>query len=168
MQTLIAWTADYTLFVVAAAAALSWLMTRRSEKVAYAATAVVAMGLVSVLVKVAGVLCSDPRPFVVDHVTPLISHSIDNGFPSDHTALAAAVATVVFLRRRAAGVVLLALSALLGVSRVFALVHHWPDVLAGAAIGVVSGAVAHLLVTAGGRYVRRSGAPAITSTQQGI
>ena len=168
MQTLIAWTADYTLFVVAAAAALSWLMTRRSEKVAYAATAVVAMGLVSVLVKVAGVLWSDPRPFVVDHVTPLISHSIDNGFPSDHTALAAAVATVVFLRRRAAGVVLLALSALLGVSGVFALVHHWPDVLAGAAIGVLSGAVAHLLVTTGGRYVRRSGAPAITSSQQGI
>lgn len=143
-------------------------MTRRSEKVAYAATAVVAMGLVSVLVKVAGVLWSDPRPFVVDHVTPLISHSIDNGFPSDHTALAASVATVVFLRRRSAGVVLLALSGLLGVSRVFALVHHWPDVLAGAAIGVPSGAVAHLLVTAGGRNFRRSGAPAITSTQQGI
>lgn len=166
MNTFIAWVADYTLFVVAAVAAVTWLRTQRRDKLRYAVEAVLAMGLVAALVKIAGALWTDPRPFVVDQVTPLISHSVDNGFPSDHTALAAAVATVVLFRHRRWGIGLLGLTAVLGASRVIALVHHWPDILAGVALGVLAGGIAHLLVTAGRRFSRTSGTSPKTSTQQ--
>lgn len=146
MNTLIGWVADYALVVLAVAAAVSWLRSPRTDKLPYAATTVLALGLVAVMVKAAGAVWTDPRPFVVDHVAPLISHSVDNGFPSDHTALAAAVATVVFFRHRRLGIGLLALTVVLGASRVFALVHHWPDIIGGLAIGVAAGAAAHLLI----------------------
>jgi undecaprenyl-diphosphatase len=100
--------------------------------------------LVSVGVKVAGRLWTDPRPFVVDHIVPLISHPADNGFPSDHTALATAVAAVVLLWHRRAGAALLVLAVLIGTARVGAHVHHWPDIIAGFAIGVVCAALGGL------------------------
>ena len=97
------------------------------------------------LVKVAGTAWTDPRPFVVDHSTPLIAHSVDNGFPSDHTALAAAIALVVLAWHRRTGVLLLLLAAVLGASRVLAGVHHVPDVVAGYALGILAGGVAVLV-----------------------
>lgn len=142
MNSLIALGANVLLFVVAAGAGLSWLRSPRADRVGYAVAGVLAAGLAGVFTQVAGLLWQNPRPFVVDHVQPLISHSVDNGFPSDHTALAFAVATVVVLRDRVTGGVLLVLAGLLGGCRVLALVHHWPDIIAGAALGIGAGVAA--------------------------
>ncbi|HET8766698.1 MAG TPA: hypothetical protein VFM86_05165, partial [Pedococcus sp.] len=79
MDTLIRLTATYALYAVALVAAVSWLRSPRQTKAPYAVAAVLAAGLVGVLVKVAGTAWTDPRPFVVDHTTPLIAHSVDNG-----------------------------------------------------------------------------------------
>ena len=84
----------------------------------------------------------------MDHSTPLIAHGVDNGFPSDHTALAAAVAVVVLAWHRRTGALLLVLAALLGTSRVLAGVHHVPDVVAGYAVGLVAAVAAVLLARA--------------------
>src|SRR5450759_1812246 len=86
-----------------------------------------------VLIKVAAAIYTDPRPFVVDlSIKPLFAHPADNGFPSDHTALAATVALVVMMYRRWLGAGLLAAGIVLGAARVAAHVHHAPDIARGA------------------------------------
>ncbi len=145
MSTLVALAASFLLYVVALGAGLAWLRGPRDERLPFAVAGVTAAVAVGVLVKVAGALWSDPRPFVVDHVVPLIGHGVDNGFPSDHTALAFAVSLVVVTRDRMVGAVLLGLSVLLAAARVAALVHHVPDVVGGAAIGAVAAALGVLV-----------------------
>jgi undecaprenyl-diphosphatase len=140
--------ANFALYAVGLAAVGAWLRTPRPQKPAFAVAGVVAAALVAVGVKVAGAIWTDPRPFVVDHTVPLIKHSVDNGFPSDHTALAAAVAAVVLLWHRRTGAALLVVAALLGASRVAAHVHHWPDVFTGFAIGLVCAALGALVARA--------------------
>ncbi len=138
MTTLVTTAATFLLYVVAAGALLAWLRAPRAGRLSFAVAGVVAAAAVGVLVKLAGVFWTDPRPFVVDHVAPLIPHGADNGFPSDHTALAFAVSLVVLTRDRVVGGVLLLLSVALAAARVAALVHHVPDVVGGALIGGVS------------------------------
>jgi hypothetical protein len=63
-------------------------------------------------------------------------------FPSAHAATAFAAATSIYERRGAGeGIPALALAGLTGLGRVEARRHHWHDVLAGAAIGGLSGLV---------------------------
>jgi len=89
----------------------------------------VALVIMVVLIKVAAAIYTDPRPFVVDpSIEPLFAHPADNGFPSDHTALAATVALVVMMYRRWLGAGLLAAGIVLGAARVAAHVHHAPDI----------------------------------------
>lgn len=145
MNALTRLVAEYALYAVALAALVAWLRTPRDQKVPFAAAAVIAMVLVGVAVKTAGALWVDPRPFVVDHTTPLIAHNADNGFPSDHTALATAIAAVVFAWHRRVGAALLVVAVLLGASRVAAHVHHVPDIVVGIAIGLVAAAIGVLV-----------------------
>ena len=152
MDSLTVAVAQYVLFVVAAAALLLWVLAAGRERVVLAVEVVVAALVVAVLVKVAGQLHADPRPFVVDpSVRPLFAHPADNGFPSDHTALASAVALVVLCHRRWLGVVLLALAVAIGVTRVAAHVHHVQDIVAALVIGAVAAFVGVLV----GRAVDR-------------
>jgi undecaprenyl-diphosphatase len=100
---------------------------------------VVGLVAVAVLVKVAGALHSDPRPFVQDpSVHPWFSHSADDGFPSDHAAVGAVTSFVVVRRRVGLGSVMLVATALLAAARVVAHVHHVQDVVAGGVIGLVA------------------------------
>ncbi|MEP6816647.1 MAG: phosphatase PAP2 family protein [Marmoricola sp.] len=145
MDSLVVAVAKYGIFVVAAGALLVWLIVARGEKVPLAVKAVVAMLVVAVGVKVAGALHTDPRPFVVNpSLKPLFAHPADNGFPSDHTALTSAVALVVLLHRRWAGLALLVVSLAIGASRVAAHVHHTQDIVAGLVIGAVAALIAAL------------------------
>jgi undecaprenyl-diphosphatase len=79
--------------------------------------------------KVAGLLYFNPRPFVISHVAPLIPHAADNGFPSDHTLLAAVIAAVVTKYNWRLGLVLWVVALLIGIARVLAGVHHSIDVV---------------------------------------
>lgn len=138
--------AQYALFAVALAAVVAWLLAPRTGKVAMAVQVVVAAIAVGVLVKTAGAVHTDPRPFVANpSLRPLFAHPADNGFPSDHTALATAVAAVVAVHRRVLGAVLLVVALLIGASRVAANVHHWQDIAAGFVIGLVAAALGVLV-----------------------
>ena len=138
--------AQYALYVVAAAAAVVWLMATRSDKVSLAVEAVVAMAMVAVMVKVAGAIHVDPRPFVQNPaVKPLFSHPADNGFPSDHTALATAISVVVWQYQRRVAWAMVVLSVLIGVARVAAHVHHTQDIVAALIIGLAAAAGAVVL-----------------------
>jgi undecaprenyl-diphosphatase len=143
-------TADYGLYVLAAAAGVVWLTLPRADKFRMAGVGLLAMALLAVLVNVAGAVWSDPRPFAVDGTTPLIPHPADNGFPSDHATAAAAAATVVAIWRIRTGIVLWLLAGAVAASRVAVHVHHVPDVLAGLVLGAAAalgGLAAHRVLT---------------------
>lgn len=164
MQTLIVLVATYGLFVVVAGAALAWLREGWSGRTQMVVAGVVALIVVGVMIKVGSMLWTDPRPFVVDGRAPMIAHPADNGFPSDHSAMAAVVAGAVLWWRRRLGLALLVVAVLVAAARVAARVHHVPDVAAGLAFGLVAAAVgiavSRLLVARSWWPVRdRSGAP---------
>jgi undecaprenyl-diphosphatase len=98
-------------------------------------------GIAYLLAKLTANWISDPRPFIETGKPPLISSALDNGFPSDHTLLVAAVAAVVTLANWKIGLVFWALALVIGLARVYAGVHHMLDiagsfVLVGLAMGL--------------------------------
>lgn len=97
-----------------------------------------ALTLSFVLGKVASGVIENPRPFVVSDITPLVQHIADNGFPSEHTLLVATIACLIYLYHRGAGLLLMALSLLVGIGRVLAEVHHVLDVAGSFVIAAVS------------------------------
>lgn len=146
MNNLISTFAQYLLFVVLAAATVFWLSLPGRDKVGLAVQAIASLVLVVVLIKVAATLYTDPRPFVADpSIRPLFAHSADNGFPSDHTAVAATVAFLVMIYHRWFGAGLLAASLVLGASRIAAHVHHVPDIVAGVLIAALAVALASVI-----------------------
>ncbi|WP_169735682.1 phosphatase PAP2 family protein [Intrasporangium oryzae] len=153
MQTLIVLMATYGLFLIVAGAAFAWLRAGWTDRTRMVVAGVVALVAVGVLIKAGSMLWTDPRPFVVDGRPPMIAHPADNGFPSDHSAMAAVVAGTVLWWRRRLGLALLVLAVLVAASRVAARVHHVPDVTAGLAFGLVAAAVG---VIVSGLLVSRS------------
>lgn len=143
MDALVVALAQYLPLLVPVAAAVVWFTLPTGAKVALAFQAVVALVVVAGLIQLAAALHTDPRPFVVDpSVVPLFPHPADNGFPSDHTALASTVGLLVLLHRRRVGLVLLVAGILGGAARVLAHVHHVQDIVAGVAIAGVTVAIA--------------------------
>ncbi|MDY6769027.1 MAG: phosphatase PAP2 family protein [Candidatus Nanohaloarchaea archaeon] len=100
-------------------------------------------------------LISRPRPSVID---PLITTGVHTAaFPSGHTTLAFALATVLEQELDGANYYLYGLAAVVGVSRLYLGLHYPGDVVAGAAVGVVSGLLVHRyrehLLAAADRYI---------------
>lgn len=168
VNTLTVLVAQYLLYVLALVAVLVWLTLGRRDKLVLAGQTVLGLALVLIGIKVAGSLHTDPRPFVQAHVQPLFAHVADNGFPSDHSAAGALLATLIFAYRRRIGVLIGVGAVLIGSARVIAKVHHVQDIAAGLLIGVLAallsvwviGRVAPLierrLVERRGAAVRRS------------
>ena len=80
----------------------------------------------------------DPRPFIITHFDPIVSHIPDNGFPSDHTALTFLIALIIYLFNRKLGLFLFLISILVSISRVYVGLHHFVDVLAGILLAIVA------------------------------
>ncbi len=94
---------------------------------------------------VGGALYNDPRPFTTSHVSPLIPHAADNGFPSDHALLAAALVALVASVDLWWAPALVLLAVLVDWARVGAGIHHVVDV-AGSSLLVALAAIIALLV----------------------
>lgn len=86
-----------------------------------------------------------PRPFVEHKVNLLLQHADAGAFPSGHAAFYFAIATIVFLYNKKAGILFFIASFLISLGRVFVGIH-WPaDILAGAAVGILSGLLIYKL-----------------------
>ena len=109
-------------------------------------TGLISLPLILIVSLIARELYFNPRPFVVGGFEPLIPHEPDNGFPSDHTLLTAALASVFIFFHRRASVVLWILAALVGLSRVFAGVHHLTDILGSVAIAILVSSVVYKIL----------------------
>lgn len=129
MELVIIFGAKY-LYLAIVAVALWYVWQQPSEKrFRIILCACIALPLTYVVAKLMSSLYYDPRPFVVGNFTPLLPHAPDNGFPSDHTLLSAAVAAVIFFFYRKLGLALFIIAFLVGMARVAAGIHHTIDIL---------------------------------------
>lgn len=127
-------TAQYGLFVCVAFFAIAWFRRRpRGALLPFAAGGAIAIALDVV----AGLLYHDVRPFVVLGFAPLVSHGIDNGFPSDHSAAATFVGVATLFVDAPLGVATCVIAIALGVARLYCLLHSPVDVLVGWTIGAL-------------------------------
>ena len=94
--------------------------------------------LAYIMSKILSVIIIDPRPYLVEHIQPLIHASTDNGFPSDHTLLTMAIASVIFIYHKKMGIFLGALSVCIGMARVLSYVHHPLDIIGSIVISITS------------------------------
>jgi undecaprenyl-diphosphatase len=134
---------DFYLVVLALAVAFLVLRYRR-RLLELAGAAVIIGGLAFALAQVGARLIRDPRPFLVAGGPPLIPSAQDNGFPSDHTLLAATAAAVVTVAHPRAGALVWAAAAIVGRARGYARVHHLLDVagslvIVGLALAIYAG-----------------------------
>ncbi len=98
-----------------------------------------------VLDLLAGWAYHEPRPFVTLRLLPLVAYDpADNSFPSDHAAVTAYVAGFLAFVDRPWAIVAACAALLVGLARVFCLLHWQQDVLAGWAIGLAPGIAAGL------------------------
>lgn len=155
-NALVADVAQYAIALVGLVALLAWLRFPARARTTSAAEVIGTLVLTFLLIKAGSAVYVDARPFVVDPVLhPLFPHAADNGFPSDHTAVCAAVGVVVLRYSRLAGALMLGLTLLIGWARVASHVHHWPDIAGGLVIGLVAAGV---VLAASGWWQRRSAA----------
>ena len=143
MNSLIIFGAKYLFIIVALIYVLAWAQANRKYKIQMAAALILAGIIAVILDKIAGKLYYDPRPFVTHHIKPLVAHSADNGFPSEHTLFTMAVSAVLVFFRPKLGILSFILAILVGVSRVAAHVHSPIDIVGGALMGIAAGAAGY-------------------------
>lgn len=139
--------AQYALELYVALFVIAWLTLPKSD--VEQRHALVVMGFSGILALVINVFISHiwfrPRPFVTlpkGTFTQLISHPMDASFPSDHTSGSFGFAAGSWGKSPRWVTLSFSLLALfVGIARIYSGVH-WPtDVLAGAAIGIISSRV---------------------------
>ncbi len=99
-----------------------------------------------VIDKILGFIYYEPRPFVRFHNIHLLFHYIaNNSFPSDHSAVTMALASIIFIYNKKIGAFLIFLSVLIGFSRVFSGVHYPDDIIVGFLSGILSAYIIYML-----------------------
>ena len=146
MDSIIIFTANYVFLVSILIAGIYWLLTPKQRKIYIAKLTVITFPLAYIVSKILGEFIYDPRPFVVEHIKPLITHAPDNGFPSDHTLLTATIASIIFVYNKKLGILLYTISLAIGVSRVLAQIHHPLDIIGSFGIGIGSIIAAYFLL----------------------
>lgn len=121
-----------------------WIRAEAATRKRLAWFAAASLPLALIVGKVANRLYNNPRPFAVTGIEPLIQHAADNGFPSDHTLLAAALASVMMFFNKRVGIILWIITVGVAWGRVFVGVHHWLDVAGSIAISLLSAAMVYL------------------------
>jgi undecaprenyl-diphosphatase len=142
-----------TLGVVALAAllALAWWNARRAGSAAMGllAAACVGIGCAVVANEIFKALVTEARPcqtLPASFTVVACPGPTDYAFPSNHSAIAGAIATAVFLLDRRLGAIAALLALVEGFSRIYIGVHYPHDVVVGLAVGaVVTAAVAVVL-----------------------
>lgn len=155
----------------------AWWIGRRSAPSVMAAAIGVPIAAVSAYLVNDGIkwLVSEQRPcyalpgtFLLEPCPPIDDYS----FPSNHAAVAAAMAAAFFLVDRRLGLVTTAAAVIMGFSRVYVGAHYPHDVAVGLLVGAVVGTVTVIAVSRyGTTLVKRLSQgpvrPLLTSQRQG-
>lgn len=137
--------AQYLLYVLLLATCIWWLKLPGSKKWRIALF-IISSGLLALLLaKIGAHFINDPRPFT-QGLVPLFSHADDNGFPSDHTLLAATLSFAVIVYNWRLGTTLLIGAIAIGTARVIANVHHTLDIVGALAIAAIATLIIWVIV----------------------
>lgn len=130
MNTLIIFGAKYLIYIIVLIMLIFIFFQNKKEKKNIIFFSLFVMPISYIMAKICSFIFYNPRPFVIEKTTPLVDHIADNGFPSDHTLLAGAIAIIVFFSNKKIGFFLFILAGIVGICRVFAKVHHIEDIIA--------------------------------------
>jgi undecaprenyl-diphosphatase len=143
MDSVIIFCAKYLFIAVVLLYLLALVQASRKHRKTLIVSLIVA-GIVAVaLDKLGGKLYYDPRPFVSQHLRPLIQHSADNGFPSEHAVFSMTIGILLTYYRRRLGVLAMLLAYIVGVARVAAHVHSPIDIIGGIIIAAVAATIGY-------------------------
>ena len=145
-DTLSIFAANYLWYVIIGIAVVYFLIESRPEQKRMLIFAALVLSLVYLVSLLGGALYYDPRPFVVEHFTPLIPHKPSNGFPSDHVLWSAATAAVIFPINKYLSLILWLLTILVGASRVHAGVHHPIDIVGSMLMTIVVASIIYFII----------------------
>lgn len=147
MNTIIVLSAKYLFLISFVVTGIFFLSLSSKDRIKMLFVGILSGVISLILLKISSVFINDPRPFVINHVIPLIPHAPDNGFPSDHTLITMWLALVVFLNNRRIGIALIVISLVVGISRVMALIHHPIDIIGSIVIATVSVWASNIAIT---------------------
>lgn len=118
-----------------------WLLIAYQEQARLSIATVVRLacifGFSYIVGKILGHIVIDPRPYIVEHVAPLMPVATDNGFPSDHTLLASALTATMWWLRRRWSIVFVLGTVLVMLGRLGVGAHHTLDVMGSVVIVLV-------------------------------
>ena len=149
-QLLLIFGAKYLIILPIIICGVYFLYQPKQEKKELVILGILSIVFVGLGAFIGGSLYYSSRPFVTENITPLISHSADNGFPSDHVLLVSALAVFFCLYNRKLSISLWVLTILIAYCRVAVGVHHSVDVIGSIIISVLGVAIARLCI----RYVK--------------
>ena len=138
--------ANYLWYVIIGIAVVYFLIQSRPEQKRMLIFAALVLSLVYLVSLLSGALYYDPRPFVVEHFSPLIPHKPSNGFPSDHVLWSAATAAIILPSNKYLSLLLWVLTILVGASRVHVGVHHPIDIVGSIAIAILVAFIVYLII----------------------
>lgn len=146
VDNLIIFCAKYLVFLIPLVWLYVFFKIEIKSRRQFILTTLLAVAIAVILSKLAGKFYFHHRPFVMNNITPLVSHPNNNGFPSDHTLLATTLALVITVYRKQLGVVALIVAISVGIGRVLADVH-WPvDIIGGLMFGVIAAYTGYYIV----------------------
>ena len=146
LDTLSIFAANYLWYAIIGIAVVYFLIQLRPEQKRMLIFAALVLPLVYLVSLLGGALYYDPRPFVVEHFTPLIRHKPSNGFPSDHVLWSAATAAIIFPSNKYLSLLLWVLTILVGAARLHAGVHHPIDIVGSMLMAIVVASIVYLII----------------------
>lgn len=147
MDNIIVFCAKYVFALVILGIGIAWLRTAKNLKVQFIVATIVAGAIAYILSRIASHLYYDPRPFVTEHVKPLIAHQADNGFPSDHALLTMTLTAITYFYSKKAATGMLVLTVIVGVARILAKIHSPLDIGGGWVLGIIGAVVGYYAVS---------------------
>jgi undecaprenyl-diphosphatase len=145
VNSIIIFVAKYFLYLSILIVGVYWFRSSTRTKVNLGWQLVVGGVVALALSVLASHLYYDTRPFVSQHLVPLIAHAPDNGFPSDHALFTSFLGFTMLMYSRRIGALLLLIALLVGAARVAAHLHNPVDILGSFAIAALAVALVQLV-----------------------
>ena len=139
INTLIIFGAQYLYLVIVGVTVLLVWFQPKERRIELLVCMAISFPLAYLLAKIGSALYGSPRPFVISGIPPLVPHSPDNGFPSDHTLFSVSLAALILMYDRRIGFFMMILAIGVGVSRILAGIHHGIDIVGS--ILIASGSI---------------------------
>lgn len=137
MEPLFIFFAKYMIYIMIVALVFYWFKRTPRHRMMVISAAMTAL-LGEIVGKLVGTLHTNLQPFAeLPDVNQLITKTVGNSFPSDHTMVCVAIGVTfgLFLGKR--GIAWVLIAALVAISRVGVGVHYPADVIAGILIAII-------------------------------